>query len=50
MQRAEAVDGVPNMQVRNLASIKTTFEKAGIIFLDGDYTGRGGPGVRLRRR
>jgi hypothetical protein len=50
VQRAEAVDGLPAMTARNLMTIKTTFEKAGIIFLDGDYTGRGGPGVRLRRR
>jgi len=49
LQRAEAIDGLPNMQVRNLQAIKTTFEKAGVIFLDGDYSGRGGPGVRLRK-
>jgi transcriptional regulator with XRE-family HTH domain len=48
VQRAEAVNSVPNMQVRNLAAIKTAFEKAGIVFIDGDYAGRGGPGVRLK--
>jgi ribosome-binding protein aMBF1 (putative translation factor) len=47
VQRAESVDDVPRMQVRNLTSIKQ-LEKAGVEFLDGDYSGRGGPGVRLR--
>jgi hypothetical protein len=49
VQRAEAIDGMPAMTAKNLMTIKTTFEKAGIVFLDGDYAGRGGPGVRLRK-
>jgi transcriptional regulator with XRE-family HTH domain len=49
IQKAEGAEGMPDMRTRNLAAIKTTFEKAGIIFIDGDYSGRGGPGVRLRK-
>ena len=50
IQRAEATEGMPSMHTHNLLAIKTTFEKAGIIFIDGgDYSGRGGPGVRLRK-
>lgn len=49
VQRAEAVDGMPNMLTRNLAAIKATFESAGVEFMDGHYAGDGGPGVRLRK-
>ena len=49
-ERAEAVDGTPHMQVRNLAALKAALEKTGLIFLDGDYSGRGGAGVRLPAR
>jgi hypothetical protein len=51
LQRAEAVDGMPNMQTKNLAAIKRTLEKAGIVFLDGPIPGLAGtgPGVRLRK-
>lgn len=48
IQRAEAVDGLPNMQVRNLAAIKDTLEAAGVEFFNGAYSGSGGAGVRLR--
>lgn len=48
LQRAEAVDDMPNMQTKNLAAIKSALEAGGIIFLDGPYSGDGGPGVRLR--
>lgn len=48
IQRAESVDDLPNMQVKNLAAIKSVLEKAGCQFLDGPYSGDGGPGVRLR--
>lgn len=49
IQRAESVNGLPNMRTHNLAAIKTALEAAGIEFLDGPYSGDGGPGVRLHK-
>lgn len=48
IQRAERVDDMPNMQTKNLAAIRTALEAGGCQFLDGPYSGDGGPGVRLR--
>ena len=48
LQRAEAVDDVPNMQVRNLMAIKQALESGGAVFLDAGQTRDGGPGVRLK--
>ena len=48
VQRAESVDGIPNMRTGSLAALQNTLQIAGIEFLDGSYTGTGGPGVRLR--
>lgn len=48
LQRAERVDDMPNMQTRNLLAIKTTLEAGGVEFVDGTYSGHGGPGVRMR--
>lgn len=48
IQRAERVDDMPNMQTKNLLAIKAALEAGGCQFLDGPYSGDGGPGVRLR--
>lgn len=48
LQRAERSNEMPNMQVRNLAAIKAALEAGGVEFLDGSYSGSGGPGVRMR--
>lgn len=48
VHRAEAVDGVPNLQVRTLQKLQAALETGGIQVIDeGPYTGSGGPGVRL---
>jgi ribosome-binding protein aMBF1 (putative translation factor) len=49
IQRAQSVDGTPNMLLSTADSLKGALEKAGVVFIDrGDYGG-GGPGVRLRK-
>lgn len=37
------------LKPRTVADIRSVFELAGITFLDGDYIGSGGPGVRLNK-
>lgn len=48
IQRAEAVDDLPNMQTRNLAAIKEALEAGGVEFITGSYQGDGGPGLRRK--
>lgn len=48
LQRAEATDDIPNMQVRNLLAIKQALEAGGVVFLEPGQTRDGGAGVRLR--
>ena len=50
IQKAESADdGIPSMLAKNLLAIKTALEKGGVQFIDaGDYSGKGGPGVRLK--
>jgi transcriptional regulator with XRE-family HTH domain len=50
IQRAEATNGLPHMRVHNLAAIKSALESGGVEFIDGPYSGDGGPGVRLKQR
>lgn len=49
VHRAEAVDDVPGMNSKTLEKIQLAFEEAGVEFVDGRYSGDGGPGVRLRK-
>lgn len=35
------------LKARTVVDIREALERAGIIFIDGDYSGSGGPGVRL---
>lgn len=45
VQNAEKVDGMPNMQSKNLLAIKTALERAGVEFTNSDE-----PGVKMRVR
>lgn len=44
IERLENIPGEAAPQARTIASIRAAFEKAGVIFTDGDA-----PGVRLRK-
>jgi transcriptional regulator with XRE-family HTH domain len=36
------------LKPRTISAIRSALESAGIIFIDGDYQGAGGPGIRLK--
>jgi transcriptional regulator with XRE-family HTH domain len=36
------------LKPRTMAAIQSALESAGVIFIDGDYEGVGGPGIRLK--
>lgn len=36
------------LKPRTIAAIRFALENAGIIFIEGDYQGAGGPGIRLK--
>jgi len=36
------------LKPRTIAAIRSALESAGIVFLDGDYQGAGGPGIRFK--
>lgn len=36
------------LKARTLTDLKAALESAGVIFLDGEYSGSGGPGIRLK--
>ncbi|WP_352951502.1 transcriptional regulator [Mesorhizobium sp. M1322] len=48
LRRMESSDGMITGMANNVAAIITELERLGVEFLDGDYAGSGGPGVRLR--
>lgn len=48
LSKAEQIDDVPNVRATTLAAVQKALETAGIIFMDGSYSGEAGPGVRLR--
>ncbi|QND23656.1 helix-turn-helix transcriptional regulator (plasmid) [Rhizobium leguminosarum bv. viciae] len=37
-----------DLKPRTIAAIRTVLEESGVVFLDGDYSGSGGPGIRLK--
>ncbi|OBQ83183.1 helix-turn-helix transcriptional regulator [Mesorhizobium sp. WSM3873] len=47
LSRAEQTDGIPNMRAHTLATVQAALEGGGCQFFDGNYSGNGGPGVRL---
>lgn len=48
LRRMEASDGEIKGIANNVASVIRALEEKGVAFLDGTYSGAGGPGVRLR--
>ncbi|MBE1502856.1 helix-turn-helix domain-containing protein [Rhizobium viscosum] len=47
LRRMEASEGAAEGMRNNVASVIGVLEAGGITFLDGNYSGSGGPGVRL---
>ncbi|AJD45460.1 helix-turn-helix domain-containing protein [Rhizobium sp. SEMIA 4085] len=47
LRRMEASEGEVKGMANNVVAVVRALEAAGIAFLDGDYSGAGGPGVRL---
>ena len=46
IRRAESADGMPTMQTKNLAAIKSALEAGGVILVEENGEG---PGVRWRK-
>ncbi|MDP9809176.1 hypothetical protein J2W42_002024 [Rhizobium tibeticum] len=47
LRRMEASEGAVEGMKNNVAAVITALQAAGITFLDGTYSGSGGPGARL---
>ncbi|EJJ24872.1 hypothetical protein PMI11_06947 [Rhizobium sp. CF142] len=45
----EASEGAVEGMRNNVASVIAVLQAAGVTFLDGNYSGSGGPGVRLKQ-
>ncbi|NKM55809.1 transcriptional regulator [Rhizobium anhuiense] len=50
LRRMEASKGAIEGLTNNVAAVVRALEAAGVAFIDGEYAGTGGPGVRLRER
>lgn len=50
LRRMEASKGAVEGMKNNIAAVVRALNERGVIFLDGSYSGDGGPGVRLRDR
>ncbi|MDR9760558.1 helix-turn-helix transcriptional regulator [Rhizobium redzepovicii] len=48
LKRMEGASGAVPGMTNNVAAVVRALEAAGIAFIDGEYAGTGGPGVRLR--
>lgn len=48
LRRMESSEGTISGMANNVAAIIAELERLGVEFIDGEYTGSGGPGVRLR--
>lgn len=50
LRRMEASEGPVTGMANNIAAVVRVLYDQGVLFLDGPYSGEGGPGVRLRDR